>query len=87
QGQEPLAMREELSAEQRALELILLGLRTVRGVELASLAVLRGADPRRVYAGPLAELRRRGWGHLAKGRLIPTEAGLDMADAAAELFA
>lgn len=86
-GEEPLAMREELSREQRALELILLGLRTVRGVELASLAVLRGADPRRVYAGPLEELRRRGWGLIARGRIIPTEAGLAMADAAAGLFA
>ena len=87
QGEEPLAMREELSGEQRALELILLGLRTVRGVELTSLAELRGADPRRVYAEPLAELRRRGWGRIAKGRIIPTETGLAMADAAAALFA
>ncbi|MCB2193665.1 MAG: radical SAM family heme chaperone HemW [Deltaproteobacteria bacterium] len=86
-GEEPLAMCEELSREQRALELILLGLRTVRGVELAALAVLRGADPRRIYAQPLAELRRRGWGYIAKGRLMPTEAGLNMADAAAALFA
>ena len=87
QGEEPLAMREELSGEQRALEIILLGLRTVRGVELNSLAELRGADPRRIYAGPLAELRRRGWGSMAKGRIFPTESGLNMADAAAALFA
>lgn len=86
-GEEPLAMREELSQEQRALELILLGLRTVRGVELAALAALRGADPRRVYAEPLEELKRRGWGRIARGRLIPTETGLAMADAAAGLFA
>lgn len=86
-GGEPLAMREELSRKERALELILLGLRTVRGVELAPLAVLRGADPRRVYAEPLAELRRRGWARISQGRLIPSEAGLAMADAAAGLFA
>ncbi|MBU2467466.1 MAG: radical SAM family heme chaperone HemW [Proteobacteria bacterium] len=86
-GGEPLAMREELSQEERALELILLGLRTVRGVELAPLAVLRGANPRRVYAGPLEELRRRGWARISQGRLIPSEAGLAMADAAAGMFA
>ncbi|BEQ13390.1 radical SAM family heme chaperone HemW [Desulfoferula mesophila] len=86
-GEEPLAMREELSPEQRALELILLGLRTVRGVELAPLAVLLGANPRRVYARALAELHRQGWGRIAQGRIIPTRAGLNMADAAAALFA
>ena len=80
-------MREELTPEQRALELILLGLRTTWGVELPGLAALRGADPRELYAGPLAELEGRGWARLAQGRLIPSQKGLAMADAAAVLFA
>ncbi len=86
-GEEPLAMREELTPEQRALELILLGLRTARGVELTALAALLGDDPRQVYAEALAELEGRGWAHVRGHRLVPTPAGLAMADAAAALFA
>lgn len=86
-GQEPHEFREGLTRQQRALELILLGLRTTRGVELARLAALLGANPRRVYAGPLAELQERGWARIGGGRLIPTARGLAMADAAAGLFA
>ncbi|MCB2227148.1 MAG: radical SAM family heme chaperone HemW [Desulfarculaceae bacterium] len=87
QGEEPYAFREELSREQRALELIMLGLRTVRGVELAPLAALLGGDPRRAYPAALAELRQRGWAVIKQGRIVPTARGLAMADAAAALFA
>lgn len=86
-GGEPFAMREELSPAQRALELILLGLRTTHGVELARLAAVLGADPRRVYAEAMAQLEARGWARIGRGRLIPSRRGLAMADAAAALFA
>ncbi|MCF8034055.1 MAG: radical SAM family heme chaperone HemW [Desulfarculaceae bacterium] len=86
-GEEPHAFREELSREQRALELIMLGLRTTHGVELAPLAALLGTDPRRMYGPAMAQLQARGWALVRQGRLIPTPAGLAMADAAAALFA
>ena len=85
-GEEPYAFREELSPRQRALELIMLGLRTTHGVELAPLAALLGADPGRVYGPALSELQTRGWAVVRRGRLIPTATGLAMADAAAGLF-
>ena len=86
-GQEPYAFREELTREQRALELIMLGLRTTQGVELALLAEVLGADPSQAYAPALAELEARGWADLGPDRLVPTPRGLAMADAAAALFA
>ena len=86
-GGEPYAFREELSPGQRALELIMLGLRTTHGVELAPLAALLGANPRRAHGRALNELQTRGWAVVRRGRLIPTATGLAMADAAAALFA
>ncbi len=84
--EEPYDFREELTPGQRALELIMLGLRTVHGVELAPLAAVLGDNPRRVYAPALNQLRARGWARIKQGRLVPTSQGLAMADAAAALF-
>ncbi len=86
-GREPYALHEVLTREQRALELIMLGLRTAHGVELARVAAVLGASPRRIYDKALAELAGRGWARIDHGRLIPTRQGLAMADAAARLFA
>jgi len=85
-GQEPYDFREELTPGQRALELVMLGLRTTHGVELAALAAVLGDSPRRVYATALNELQAQGWALIRQGRLIPTSQGLAMADAAAGLF-
>ncbi|MFZ5585494.1 MAG: radical SAM family heme chaperone HemW [Thermodesulfobacteriota bacterium] len=86
-GAEPLAWREELSGAQRALELVMLGLRATAGVDLAACAALMGRPVERAWAAPLAEVQARGWAGLAGGRLVPTALGLRMADAAAALFA
>lgn len=86
-GAEPLAWRETLSGEQRALELAMLGLRTAAGVDLAACAALLGRPAAAAWAGPLAEIQVRGWARLAGPRLIPTALGLRLADAAAVLFA
>lgn len=86
-GGEPLAMREELSGRQRALELMLLGLRTVEGVDLAAVARLWPGSRGPEWTLAREELVRRGWAVLAGGWLRPTALGLRLADAAAALFA
>jgi oxygen-independent coproporphyrinogen-3 oxidase len=86
-GDEPAAFRERLSARQRALELAMLGFRTAAGVDLAAAGGLLGRPAEEAWAGPLAELEARGWARRRGGRLVPTGLGLDMADAAAALFA
>ena len=86
-GGEPLAMREELSGRQRALELMLLGLRTVEGVDLAAVARLWPGSRGPEWTGARERLVRRGWAVLDGGWLRPTALGLRLADAAAALFA
>ncbi|MFH1060260.1 MAG: radical SAM family heme chaperone HemW [Pseudomonadota bacterium] len=86
-GAEPLAWREELSGDQRALELVMLGLRTTAGVDLAACERLIARPLAWAWAEPLAEIQARGWAR-QKGRLlVPTALGLRLADAAAGLFA
>ncbi len=87
QGREPLALREELTPRQRALELVMLGLRTVAGVDLALVGRILGRPVEEEWAGALAEVEKRGWARRESGRLRPTSRGLDLADAAAALFA
>jgi coproporphyrinogen III oxidase-like Fe-S oxidoreductase len=65
----------------------MLGLRTAAGVDLAAAGGLLGRPAEEAWAGPLAELEARGWARRRGGRLAPTGRGLDMADAAAALFA
>lgn len=86
-GRQPLAFEEALTADQRALELFMLGLRAVEGVDLTAVARLLGADPAGRHGPALAEVVKRGWATARGKRLRPTPAGLAMADAAAALFA
>ncbi len=86
-GGEPLAFREELSGRQRALELIMLGLRTVEGVDLAAAARVWPGVRNPEWSRAADQLVRRGWASLAEARLRPTPLGLRLADAAAALFA
>ncbi|MBI5524621.1 MAG: radical SAM family heme chaperone HemW [Desulfarculus sp.] len=85
-GREPLEFSEDLTPRQRAWELIMLGLRTVEGVDLARVGALLDRDPRRMWAGPLAQLSAQGWARLEGDLLMPTPLGLRLADAAAGLF-
>ncbi len=83
---EPLAFREKLSGRQRALELVMLGLRTVEGVDLAAVARLWPEAGGPEWTGAREALIRRGWAVLAGGHLRPTALGLRLADAAAAFF-
>ena len=83
---EPFLFEENLSLSQQALERIMLGLRTLEGVDLAGLADLIQKDPLKKYQGAIAELKRKNWAFLNGDYLVPTPKGLDMADSAAALF-
>ena len=86
-GGDPAAWRERLSPRQRALELIMLGLRTTVGVDMARVGELLGVNPFSFYAAAIAEIEARGWARVEGHRLVPTHQGIAMADAAAALFA
>ncbi len=96
-GERPIAGREELTPEQRALEALMLGLRTADGLDLARFRRSYGVDllgggqtgvENRELAGRLAaeglllEVDEKEGG----GRLRPTRAGLAVADALARGF-
>ena len=85
-GREPIEFEEELSPAQRALELLMLGLRTTWGVDLAAVEKVLGRNPLEAYAQALEQILKAGWARLEAGRLRPTAKGLDMADAAAAWF-
>ncbi len=85
-GEEPLEFREELTPEQRAAELFILGLRTLRGVDLARVEGIIVQPAREAYAPQLGRLTGLGWAGLEGGFLRPTAKGLDLADAAGEMF-
>ncbi len=87
QGKEPIAFREELSPTSRGLELFMLGLRTAEGVDLAAVDHLMDGGLEREWGQALDEAQTKGWALRQNHRLIPTQRGLAMADAAAALFA
>jgi oxygen-independent coproporphyrinogen-3 oxidase len=86
-GDEPLAFREELPPKSRGLELFMLGLRTPEGVDLAAIDGLVDGRLELIWSRALDEIQDKGWARLEGKRLIPTQQGLSMADAAAALFA
>lgn len=86
QEREPYQFIEDLTPSQRALELIMLGLRTLEGVSLAALKNVLDADPAKVYKRAIDQACARGWAVLTPTHLRPTPLGLRMADGAAGLF-
>lgn len=87
QGGEPLAFREEVDPRGRAVELFMLGLRTTEGVDLQAVDRLLRGGLEREWGAALEQVGSLGWAQRRAGRLIPTQRGLAMADAAAALFA
>jgi oxygen-independent coproporphyrinogen-3 oxidase len=87
QGDEPYAFREELPPKSRGLELFMLGLRTIEGVNLDVINRLVDGRLEETWGSALDEIQARGWARLQGNNLVPTRRGLAMADAAAGLFA
>ena len=86
EGREPYEFEERLSRRDMALERIMLGLRTVEGVDLGTVEALMGQMGMGEWEPALAQLQERGWARLTNGFIKPTPLGLSMADGAARLF-
>jgi oxygen-independent coproporphyrinogen-3 oxidase len=84
-GAAPRVGEETLSRDELALEALLLGLRTVAGLERVRFAARFGADP--ASAVPVAELASRGLMVVDGDRLRPTLDGLVIADSLAVAIA
>lgn len=81
EGRGPVAGREDLSPHEVALELLMLGLRTPTGVDLAAFSARTGLDLRRESGGALACAVERGLVEPGfDARLRPTLEGLLVAD-------
>jgi oxygen-independent coproporphyrinogen-3 oxidase len=74
---------EELSAEQLALERLMVGLRTCDGVDLNEVCQGDLAIRAEVAAG---EAERRGWARREGSLVLPTALGMQMGDSLVSLF-
>jgi oxygen-independent coproporphyrinogen-3 oxidase len=79
-GEDPTAGEESIGPRERALESLMLGLRTREGVDLAALDEALGRDIRGRNGSRLARLAEEGLVVLEGTRLRPTAAGLAVAD-------
>ncbi len=80
EGRSAVAMQETLTDAERLTEELMLGLRTVRGVDLDQLRARYGVDLRSARASALTRLLEEEWVVLEATRLRPTAAGLAVAD-------
>lgn len=78
--QQPIAGSEELSAEDLALEAVMLGIRTVDGINLGRFQERYGVDLLERNAALVERLSRDALLKLENGRLVPTLEGLAIAD-------
>lgn len=85
-GEKPIAGRERLSAAERTLERLMLGLRTAEGVDLAALSAELGDDLAAVNRDLLDRLAAEELLRTEGDRLVPTRAGLAVADGVAAAF-
>ncbi|HYN22319.1 MAG TPA: radical SAM family heme chaperone HemW [Thermoanaerobaculia bacterium] len=79
-GERPLAGSEELSSNDLALEALMLGLRTVEGIDLRQFQERYGVDLKQDNSQRLALLEERSYLRSDGGRLVPTLRGLAIAD-------
>jgi oxygen-independent coproporphyrinogen-3 oxidase len=86
-GEKPLAGSEELSAEDLALEALMLGLRTTAGLDLQRFRERYGVDLVAKNGPLLEQLTAEGLLSPKDGALVPTLAGLAVADSLARSFA
>lgn len=85
-GDKPIAGAETLTPAERALETLMLGLRTTSGVDLGALARRTGLDLTAADRDRIARLETAGLVTYDGSRLAPTAAGLAVADALAAGF-
>jgi coproporphyrinogen III oxidase-like Fe-S oxidoreductase len=85
-GERPVAGSEELSAEQLALEALMLGLRTRAGIDLAGFRERYGFDLAGNNRDMIERLVGQGLLEPDPARLAPTVRGLAVADALARSF-
>ncbi len=85
-GERPIAGEEALDDAALALEALMLGLRTVEGVDLAALRARYGINLQVGNRQLLERLAAEGLLELSAGRLRPTLAGLAIADGLARSF-
>lgn len=79
-GLPPVEETEELTVEREMSDTIILGLRLLEGVDLASFAARFGRDLRDVYAAEVEDLLARGLLAFDLGRLRLTERALPVAN-------
>lgn len=86
QGCLPVEGEESLTMSQRALETLMLGLRTADGVDLVALERQCRVDVIRSNADTLRDLEMEGLISRRGDRIAPTPAGMAVADALARAF-
>ena len=85
-GKRPVAGREDLSLRELLLERLMLGLRTTEGVDLEEIRARHGVDLWRTNGEVIEEQVRAGRLALEGRRLVPTLAGMAVADSLALAF-
>lgn len=85
-GERPIAGSEELTREDLALEALMLGLRTVDGIDLAAFRQRYGVDLRKRNEPLVERLVREGLLRSQGDLLVPTLAGLAVTDSLARDF-
>ncbi len=86
QGRRPVEGEESLTDKQRALETLMLGMRTADGVDLAWLEKRFQTDVIGPNADTLRDLEARGLISRRADRIAPTPAGMAVADALSRAF-
>lgn len=85
-GERPVAGSEELAPRDLALEAVMLGLRTVDGIDLDVYRDRYGVDLLKRNEPLVERLVREGLLRIEGGRLVPTLAGLAVTDSLARAF-
>jgi oxygen-independent coproporphyrinogen-3 oxidase len=85
-GERPIAGSEDLSAEDLALEAVMLGIRTAEGIDLKRFQERYGVDLLERNAALVERMYRAGLLRMERGRLVPTLRGLAIADTLARDF-
>ena len=85
-GERPIAGSEELTTEDLALEAVMLGIRTVEGIDLQRFKQRYGIDLLERNAALVERLTRDSLLQVAGNRLAPTLEGLAIADSMARDF-